>query len=120
MTIGNGVTSFGSYVFDDCARLTSVTIGGTYIPDNMFSGFDNLTDVTIGDKVTFIGDKAFSSCDSLTSVDIPDSVTSIGDSAFSYCDNLASVTIGNGVTSFGSYVFDDHRERRNLLWKLCV
>ena len=100
MTIGNGVTSFGSYVFDDCARLTSVTIGGTYIPDKMFSGLDNLTNVTIGDKVTSIGDEAFSDCDSLASVAIGNGVISFGNYVFDNCENLTSVTIG------GTYIPD--------------
>ena len=127
VTIGDGVTSFGENIFVDCDSLTSVTIGGAYIPDGMFYGFNNLTNVTIGNKVTSIGNCAFgncgltsvtiengvtsigndvfSSCDSLASVDIPDSVTSIGDSVFSYCDSLTSVTIPDSVTSIGVDTF---------------
>ncbi|MCQ2261315.1 MAG: leucine-rich repeat domain-containing protein, partial [Bacteroidales bacterium] len=79
------VTSIGSYAFNNCSGLTSVTIPNS---------------------VTAIGDDAFESCSGLTSVTIPNSVTSIGDLAFGYCSGLTSVTIPNSVTSIGSYAFD--------------
>ena len=72
ITIGNSVTSIGTWAFSRCTSLTSVTIGNS---------------------VTSIGDSAFWDCTSLTSVTIPDSVTSIGESAFSHCTALTSVTI---------------------------
>ena len=64
VTIGNGVTSIGSYAFYDCSGLTSVTIGNS---------------------VTSIGNYAFARCSGLTSVMIPNSVMSIGQSAFYGC-----------------------------------
>jgi hypothetical protein len=54
--------NIGNYAFNNCARLTSVTID---------------------ESVTSIGQSAFSSCTSLTSVTIPASVTSIDSLAFS-------------------------------------
>ena len=65
-------TSIGSYAFDDCSGLTSVTI-----PDSVKS----------------IGTYAFCNCSGLTSVTIPDSVTSIGEYAFSNCSGLKEVLI---------------------------
>ena len=65
------VTSIGSYAFDRCSGLTSVTIPNS---------------------VTSIGINAFRDCYSLTSVTIPNSVTSIGEWAFFCCYGLTSVT----------------------------
>ena len=130
-TIGDGVTTIGSYAFYNCTNLESVTISDSVesIKSNAFNNCGSLISVSIPDAVTTIGSKAFYACTglkevligssvkyidgsafyqcrSLTSVTIPDSVTEIGVSAFSYCDGLTSVTIGSGVTSIGNYVFD--------------
>ena len=107
VTIGNSVTSIGSYAFYGCTNLTSVTIPDsvTSIGDYAFRGCDSLTSVTIPDSVTSIDDGAFAWCDSLTSVTIGNSVTSIGSSAFYYCYSLTSMTIPDSVTSIGNSAF---------------
>ena len=64
------VTSIGSYAFQYCSSLTSVTIP---------------------DSVTSIGNYAFRNCSSLTSITIGNGVTEIGWYAFEYCSSLKSV-----------------------------
>jgi len=78
--------AIGSLMFNNCARLTSISIPNS---------------------VTSIGDYAFFYCIRLTSVTIPNSVTSIGDGAFQFCSGLTSVTIGNSVTSIDYYAFQN-------------
>jgi len=75
--VSYSVTSIGSYAFQNCSSLTSITIPNS---------------------VTSIGYGAFNKCSSLTSVTIPNSVTSIGNRAFQQCSKLTSVTIPNSVT----------------------
>lgn len=67
MYIVSSVTSIGSYAFEYCSSLTSVSIG---------------------DDVASIGDYAFASCSGLTEIVIPNSVTYIGTSAFWGCSSL--------------------------------
>ncbi len=129
VTVGDGVTSIGSYAFYYCTNLASITIpdGVTSIGHSAFNGCERLTSITIPDSVTTIGEYAFAwcslrsvtignsvttigysafyYCDSLTSVIIPDSVTTIGEGAFGYCDSLTSVKIGNSVTAIGEKAF---------------
>ena len=78
------VTSIGSYAFEDCRGLTSITIPDsvTSIGSAAFWYCTGLASVTIGNSVTSIGRYAFMNCTGLTNITIPDSVTSIGDRAF--------------------------------------
>ena len=102
------VTSIGSWAFEDCSGLTSVTIPNsvTSIGESAFYYCSSLTSVTIPNSVTSIGNFAFYYCKGLTSVTIPNSVTSIGKYAFANCSGLTSVTIPNSVTSIGYRAFD--------------
>ena len=81
-----GVISVGDGAFDNCTRLSCITIP---------------------DSVTSIGDGAFSDCTRLSSITIPDSVTSIGKGAFFRCSSLSSITISGSVTSIGEEAFCD-------------
>ena len=60
----------------------------TSIGDTAFSGYRNLTNVTIPDSITEIGNSAFNSCSGLISITIPESVTSIEKYAFDGCSGL--------------------------------
>ena len=109
ITIGDSVTSIGSYAFENCTALTSITIGNsvTSIGWRVFANCTGLTSITIPDSVTSIGNYAFIDCTGLTSVTIPNSVTSIGEGAFSYCTGLTSITIPDSVTSIAMNAFEN-------------
>ncbi len=107
--IADGITSIGSYAFEYCDALTSITIpeSVTSIGYDAFKYCDSLESVTFGEnsKLTSIGNFAFYYCGSLTSITIPESVTSIGNYAFGYCYSLTGITIPESVTSIGNYAF---------------
>ena len=107
VTIPNGVTTIGSYAFEDCSGLTSVTIPDsvTTIGYEAFYDCENLESVTLGKNVKTIGSYAFRYCYKLASIEIPDSVTKIGNSAFEYCKQLTTITIPDSVTKIDSYAF---------------
>ena len=69
----------GSYAFQSCSSLTSVTIptSVTVIESYAFSS-TGLTTVAIPMSIKSISDYLFYSCTSLVTVTIPTSVTSIG------------------------------------------
>ena len=87
--ISNGVTynvtTIGSFAFNDCFDLTSVSIPNS---------------------ITIIGYSAFYTCLKLTSIDIPNSVTDIGAFSFSGCFALVSVSIASSVNWIGSGAFN--------------
>ena len=102
--IKNGVTSIGSYAFEDCTSLTSVTIPNsvTSIGDWAFDGCTSLTSVTIPNSVTSIGSSAFRYCTSLANITIPDSVINILDNVFIYCDSLTSIEVSGNNKNYSS------------------
>ncbi len=83
---GYPVARIGSFAFEDCTGLTSVTIPSS---------------------VKSIGNGAFERCTGLTSITIPESVTSIGYCAFYKCTGLTGIMIPDSVTSISYDAFDD-------------
>ena len=111
LTIEDGITSIGNYMFDYCSGLT----GELIIPDSVqiigryaFERCNKLTSITIGNSVTTIGEYAFIGCSRATGeLVIPDSVETIGAWAFQVCMNFTKLSIGNSVISIGDYAFHD-------------
>ena len=87
---------------------TSIIIndGTISVSSSAFSGFSNLTNITIPNSVISIGNYAFDGCSGLTSITIPNSVTSIGSTAFYNCSGLTSITLPNSITSIGYRAFE--------------
>lgn len=95
----------GEYAFAE-TKLSSVIIpaGWTKIPDGLFYGCNNLSNVEFqaDSNVKVIGADAFGSCDKLTGISLPASVKVISDGAFGDCTHLGVINLEN-VEEFGSY-----------------
>ena len=131
---------------DDLSAVTSVALGecATALNLGAFSGFTNMSAITVSNNLADIGqgafsncyslqnfpystslehiyDSAFYKCYSLTSVTIPSSVVSIGDGAFRECTGLTSVTMeATTPPTLGSYVFYDEFSQTKLPIKIYV
>ena len=117
---GVPVTSIGDEAFQECTRLTSITIPDSVISIGIsaFKGCLNLTEILVDKNnqyyvsingVLFNKDKtefyAYPKMKTEKKYCIPDSVTSIADGAFYGCSNLSSITIPNGVKSIEDWAF---------------
>ena len=99
------VTSFGSYCFERCTGLTSITIPSsvTEIGNDCFYDCTGLTSIIIPSSVTGLGDDCFSYCASLTSITIPSSLEKLGKGCFKDCTGLTSITIPSSVTKLNGF-----------------
>ncbi|MBR4873331.1 MAG: leucine-rich repeat protein [Clostridia bacterium] len=84
ITVGEGVTSIGTYAFNTCA----------------------VTEVSLPDTLKVIGGFAFRECRSLTKISIPSGVTEIKSYTFNFCSKLASVTFSEGLKKINNAAFN--------------
>ena len=98
---GHPVTSVSDWAFNNCSKLTSVTIPDsvTNIGHYAFHECAGLTNLNIGNGVRSVGWWAFDYCSGLTSVTIPENVICLGSAAFEGCAGLKSVTIMGNITN---------------------
>ena len=96
--------SAGNCIIETDTNTLVVGCKGSVIPSDgsvtkigsfAFDGCENLASVTIPDGVTKIGQLAFQHCHALTSITIPESVTQIGWGAFYACEGLTDVYFEN-------------------------
>lgn len=106
--IGRGVTTIGSYAFQNCYSLSLITIPDAVksIGGAAFQGCSSLSAITIPDSVTSVGNYVFHVCYSLIAISFPDSVPSIGNYTFRTCSVLPAITIPDSVTSIGNNAFE--------------
>ena len=106
--IPDSVTNISVYTFNNCGRLTSISVdeNNKYyksVDGNLYSKNGQTfikyatgkaeTSFVVPDTVTSIAVNAFYNCTALASVTIPDSVTSIGASSFKGCSSLKNITL---------------------------
>lgn len=102
-----GVTSIGSYAFDQIEGITAVTLPEslTTVGKYAFFGCSGLKQIHLSENVTTLGVHAFSYCTALTEMTIPHTVTEIPDNLFVCCYDLQSVTLHEGITAIGDSAF---------------
>lgn len=102
-----GITLIGTWAFDGCKNLKSVSLPNTltYISMEAFAN-TALTSVDLsGTAVRTIDTGAFSGCASLTTVTLPESLTTLEWGAFSGCNALTAIHIPKNVKKIGTEVF---------------
>lgn len=106
ITIGDGVTSIGSYAFCYCS-VKSITLpfGLKHIGSSAFFNCPNIQQIKIPDSVEYIDPYAFSLCKGLHTVQLPASLTLISEELFAECDNLRNLSIPDTVTEIGANAF---------------
>lgn len=75
------------------------------IGKGIFSRFDHLEKVQIGNTVHKIGDGAFYQCYDISNIYIPDSVSVIENTVFGYCNNLKKIRISKNIKTIPENMF---------------
>lgn len=102
-------TEIGSYAFNSCYSLKSITLPSTLttINDWAFSYCSSLSSVVLPSSLSVIRAYAFYNCPSLMSIVLPSSLTSIDSEAFANCNklyeiyNLSSLPLVKGSWEYG-------------------
>lgn len=111
VTIGDGITKIGDYLFYRCENMTSVSLPSTLteVGSHSMAQYDDYAEVvhgleqlTIPPTVKTIGDYAFAH-NAMTECIVPSSVSTVGDYAFTSCAKLKTVRIESSM--IGSYMF---------------
>lgn len=96
IAIGSNIKHIGSYAFENCANLATLT----------FEDDSNCVN---------IGSYAFSGCNALTEVTLPNSVENVGALAFNACKNLSGITLSSKLKSISPYMFADCIELETIV-----
>ena len=96
----DGITSVGSYSFQNCVNLESVFISGSVktVKTFAFASCATLSSVTLEEGVNQLDNSSFAQCAALTDVTLPESMTTLWDQVFRSCSNLAYLTVLNPDT----------------------
>lgn len=108
LTINGGISL--DKLFTDYANivkqsLTKLTVNGTQISDNAFSGCVALNDVTLGSSIKRIGSNAFSGCVKIESIELPN-INEIAKETFKGCILLENIDIPSSVEAIRDGAFD--------------
>ena len=108
--IPDSVIEIGEGAFEDCDNLTSITIGNkiTTIGNGAFEDSEYLETVIIEDSVIHIGESAFEDCQSLSNLKLGENVDIIDNYAFYDCPTLTEIVIPDSVTIIGEGAFEDN------------
>jgi len=109
VTLGANIRSIGAHSFENCGALDSVTLGRNSHIDllSQVVPVEKIKHYTIGGEITRIKDNAFIDISSMESVQLLETVTSIGNGAFSGCTSLKSLEISGEITSIGIAAFSN-------------
>ncbi len=67
---------------------------------------NDITTLTVGDRITYLGDYLFSGLPALSELNLPDSITEIGDYCFSGAKAIEVFDCPEGLTKIGTYAFN--------------
>ena len=103
ITIPKNIRSIGRYCFHDCYNLSSITFednidsesnnNGLTIKGRAFGDCQNITNISLPNRLDTIGPAVFAGCKKLESLYFPERVRYISGNQFNGCKNLKSIIV---------------------------
>lgn len=129
IVIGEGVTSIGTFAFDECSEVTEISMPATVTKMGDFAlygcrslstidishveefgaralGNTGLKKVAVPSGIIELQNGVFENCTSLTMVTLPEGLTKIG-SIFNGCTSLADIALPSSLKYIGSNAFSN-------------
>lgn len=102
----NSVTHVGSYVFQDCPNLRSVTLSENmvHLGEGVFFGCQSLCKLNLPKGIRNINNYAFNNCNSLDEIVLPDGLVRIGEGTFRFC-RVTKFSVPSTVIEIGNEAF---------------
>ena len=115
----DGGTQCYSTIFDQCNKLSKVTILGGVAKHQLFYIFSSsvqrhISEIVLCEGVTKIEHSAFTNFSDITKITIPATVTDISQYAFKNCTSLKTVEFKKGSVTIGNNAFYDCNEITEL------
>lgn len=130
LTLAEGITSIGDYVFQESNLLAGITLSnklnnigkGAFIQckwlayvknaynveqigTSAFSGCTRLKYLELSDKLLYIGERAFENCTALEEIKLPEGMEHIPMRAFYRCQSLKNITLPSTLKTIGKEAF---------------
>lgn len=106
ITIPDGVESIGSLAFYECTNLKSVSFGENCsiktLSCGLFSGCENLSEVSIPESVEYMESQVFEMCDSIEYMYIPASVAQMEFLQFTGCISLKFIEVDKNNPNYSN------------------
>lgn len=107
LIVESSETVLGVGAFQNCDRLTSVTLPDDLeaLPALCFSGCTSLTTIHLPNSLTSIGESCFDGCIKLNALHLPSQLKTLGSSSFANCSKLRDITLPGSLKDIGDNAF---------------
>lgn len=107
--VSEGITEIIHYSFSGFPNLTNISLSDsvTFIGSNVFENCTSLQEITMSQKLEEISTSAFQNCKSLQTVALPETFLSIQADAFKGCSNLKKINFPEHLSRIGESAFED-------------
>ncbi len=112
----SSTTSMPWYGYISIVNKIEIQEGVTYVGNNAFYDFSNVTEISLPSSLTALGKSSFKLCTKIENVILPEGLTEIGNAAFHGCTGIKNVSIPSTLQTIGNVAFSDCQYLEKIEW----